>query len=47
MFRIVDGLNVINGGEFKSNFKDVCPEELQLKKENSDGLEASFFGFTK
>lgn len=39
----MDDLNVINdGGELGHNFTVIYPEELQLNKENSNNLEASF-----
>ena len=43
LFRLTDDLNVINdGGELGNNFMVIYPEELQLNKENSNNLEASF-----
>ena len=43
IFRFIDDLNSINdGGEFGSNYSDICPEELQLGKENTDKHEPSF-----
>ena len=37
IFRFIDDLNSINdGGEFKSNYSNIYPEELQLGKENTD-----------
>ena len=43
LFRLMDDLNVINdGGELGNNFMVIYPEELQLNKENSNNLEASF-----
>jgi len=43
LFRFIDDLNAINdGGLFENNFKNIYPEELELGKENSDNLEASF-----
>ena len=39
----MDDLNPINaGGEFESNYSNICPEELQLGKENTNKHEASF-----
>lgn len=43
LFRFIGDLNVMNyGGEFENSFKDIYPRELQLSKESSDNLEASF-----
>ena len=43
IFRFIDDLNSINdGGEFESNYSNICPEELQLGKENTDKDEVSF-----
>lgn len=43
LFRFIGDLNVmIDGGEFENSFKDICPRQLQLSKERSDNLEASF-----
>ena len=43
IFRFIDDLNSINdGGEFENNFSNICPEELQLNKENTDKNAASF-----
>ena len=37
IFRFIDDLNSINDdGEFKSNYSNIYPEELQLGKENTD-----------
>ena len=37
IFRFSNDLHPINdGGEFESNFSKICPEELQLGKENTD-----------
>ena len=37
IFRFIHDLNSINdGGEFKSNYSNIYPEELQLSKENTD-----------
>ena len=42
----INDLNSINnGGEFESNCSNLCPEELELGKENTGKHEASFFGF--
>ena len=39
----MDDLNPINAcGEFESNYSNICPEELQLGKENTNKHEASF-----
>ena len=41
--RFIDDLNSINDGrEFESNFSKICPEELQLSKENTDKHDGSF-----
>ena len=43
LFRFIDDFNVSNDGkEFENNFKYTFFEELQLNKENSEKLEASF-----
>ena len=43
IFRFIDDLNAINdAGEFEKHFQDMYPEELELGKENSSNLEASF-----
>ena len=43
VFRFIDDSNSVNdGGEFKSNYSNIYPEELQLSKENTDKHEASF-----
>ena len=43
VFRFIDDLSAINdGGEFEKGFKDIYPEELELKRENIGILEASF-----
>jgi len=42
-FRFIDDLCAINdNSEFEKNFKDIYPEELDLKKENANNTEASF-----
>ena len=43
MFRFIDDLNATNDiTEFEKHFQDIYPEELELGKENSSNLEASF-----
>ena len=43
VLRFIDDSNSVNdGGEFKSNYSNIYPEELQLSKENTDKHEASF-----
>ena len=43
IFRFIDDLNAINdAGEFEKHFQDIYPGELELGKENSSNLEASF-----
>ena len=43
IFSFIDDLNSFNdGGEFESNYSNICPEELQLGKENTDKDEVSF-----
>ena len=43
IFRFIDDLNSINDvGEFESNYSNIYPDELQLRKENTDKHEASF-----
>ena len=43
IFGFIDDLNSINdGGEFKSSYSNIYPEELQLGKENTNKHEASF-----
>ena len=43
IFKLIDDLNSINdGGEFKSNYSNIYPVELQLGKEDTDKNEASF-----
>lgn len=35
IFRFIDDFNAINdNGEFEKNFKNIYPEEMELKKEN-------------
>ena len=42
IFRFIDDLNSINdGGEFESNYSNICHEELQLGKD-TDKHEAGF-----
>ena len=42
-FRFIDDLIAINdGGTFEKNYKNIYPEELELKKENHDINEATF-----
>ena len=43
IFRAMDDLNSINDEEeFKSDYSNIYPEELQLGRENTDKREASF-----
>ena len=43
IFRFIDDMNSINDGwEFESNYSNIYPEKLQLRKENADKHEASF-----
>ena len=43
IFRFIDDLNSINGGgEFESNYSNICSWELELGKENTDKHEAIF-----
>ena len=43
IFRFINDLNSLNdGGEFETNYSNIYPEELQLRKENTDKHEASF-----
>ena len=43
VFRYIDDLLAINdGGEFESNYLDIYPAELELKKENQRDNEATF-----
>ena len=43
IFRFIDDLNAINdAGEFENNYQHIYPEELELGKENSNNLDASF-----
>ena len=41
VFRFVDDLNAINDG---SNFRNICPEESELRRENGNNAEAHFSG---
>ena len=42
-FRFIDDLAAINdGGEFERCFHDIYPQELELKKENTGSLCATF-----
>ena len=44
-FRYIDDLNSVNGGgEFETNCNYIYLEVLELGKENTAKLEASFFG---
>ena len=43
IFRFIDDLNTINdAGEFENNYQHIYPEELELGKENSNNVDASF-----
>ena len=43
IFRFIDDINAINDAEeFKKYFQFIYPEKLELGKENSSNLEASF-----
>ena len=43
VFRFIDDLKAINdGGEFEKCFKDIYPEEVELKRENTGSQKASF-----
>ena len=43
VFRYIDDLLAINdGGEFESNYLDIYPAELELKKENQRYNEATY-----
>ena len=39
----IDDLCTFNNNEFENNYKDIYPDELELKKENEDPCKASFF----
>ena len=39
----MDDLRTFNSREFENNFNNIYPDELELKKENEDPYEASFF----
>ena len=41
VFRFVDDLNAINDG---SNFRNICPEESELRRENGNNADANFSG---
>lgn len=41
VFRFVDDLNAINDG---SNFRNICPEESELRRENGNNTDANFSG---
>ena len=41
VFRFVDDLNAINDG---SNFRNICPEESELRRENENNADANFSG---
>ena len=46
-FRLIDDLTVLNdGGEFEI-FKEICPPQLELKKENDINTECSFSDIIK
>ena len=36
IFRFVDSLCTFNNPECENSFNDICPGELELKKENED-----------
>ena len=39
VFCFIEDLNAINDAEiFESNFKDIYPEELELRRENSNNV---------
>ena len=43
IFRFINNSNSINeAGEFEINFFNIYPEELQLRKENTDKNEVNF-----
>ena len=45
-FRFIGDLNAVNdAGIFESNFGDIYPEELELRRENGNNAEATFFRF--
>ena len=44
VLRFIDDLNVINdAGIFESNFWNIYPDELELRRENGNNAEANFF----
>ena len=44
VFRFIDDLNAINDAEIlENNFRDMYPEELELRRENGSYAEATFF----
>ena len=43
VYRLTDDLIVMNNNkEFGKSFKEICPEELELKKENPNDNVATF-----
>ena len=44
VFRFIDDLNAINDAEIlENNFREMYPEELELRRENGIYAEATFF----
>ena len=43
IFRFTNGLCTFNNDEFENNYNKIYPDELQVKKENADSCNASFF----
>ena len=43
VFRLIDDFSVINdAGIFEGNFSNIYPENLELRKENDNNVEATF-----
>lgn len=46
IFRLIDDLRAMNdGGECERTYKEMCPPELEIKKQNSGNTEGSFWTF--
>ena len=42
-FKFIDDLCNLDYKEFENNYNDICPDELELKKEDGDCFESSCF----
>ena len=42
-FKFIDDLCNLDYKEFENNYNDICPDELELKKEDGDCFESCCF----